>query len=96
MSPISTTRPFRLPNTILWLYSTRMHPMMMQRPPDIRRHLHKVVFVRRHHVYGRDRFRFRELPDVEVMQGKNAVDGEDGFTHVFKGDVRRDALEKDE
>jgi hypothetical protein len=33
---------------------------------------------------------------VEVMQGGNAVDGEDGGTHVFEGDVRSDALEKDE
>lgn len=68
----------------------------MQHTPDVRGDGHEVDLAGRSNVHGCDNFRFRELPDVQLVHGQDTLDIQNIIAHLVERDLGRNALEQDE
>jgi hypothetical protein len=75
-----------------------MDPHLMQHPPNLAGNVHELRGARTAHadVDGGDGFALGELPDVQFVEGDDAVDGADAGAEVREGDGGGDALEENE
>ena len=81
---------------VLGLDGAAVDAKVMEGFPDFGGDRHEVVRARGEDVHGGDELVLGELPYVQLVQGDNAVDGEDGVFDFVDRDGWGDALEEDE
>ena len=72
-----------------------MNSTMMQCFLNLGCHVHKIVLPRRGDMYRGDNFCLGQLPDVELVQGEDALDLKDRFTNFAERNVGGNALKED-
>ena len=77
---------------VLGLDRARVNATVVHDLADLSCDGHEVVLSRRHYVNRCDNFVFRELPNVQLMDGEHAIHRKDGIPDFVKRDGSGDAL----
>ena len=72
-----------------------MDSTMVQRFLYLGRHIHEIVVPRGRDMHRGNNLGLGQLPNVEVVQVKDAPDLKNRFTNFPEGNVGRDTLEED-
>ena len=86
---------WRIAAVVFRLYGARVNTTVVQRLTNFRSERHEVVVARRHHMHRRNDLVFGQLPHVELVQRKHALDVQDRRTHFVKRNGRWHTLEQD-
>lgn len=70
-----------------------MNSTMVQGFLNLGCYTHEIMIPRRGDVHRGDDFGLRQLPDMKLVQTKDALDLENRFTDFAEGNVWRNALE---